>query len=91
MMNIRTCSELGAVLLKGLLRSRFGIVGERLSLMGQGLDPSPVVPTGEERGEVKSVGHSMTLPRDITERALIERYISKALGDGRRVGQGATS
>jgi DNA polymerase-4 len=76
LMNIRTCSELAASS-RGLLRRHFGIIGERLSLMGQGLDPSPVVPTGEERTGVKSVGHSTTLPRDIIERALIERYILK--------------
>ncbi len=76
LMNIRTCSELAACP-KGLLRSRFGIIGERLSLMGRGMDPSPLLPTEEDRGEVKSIGHSTTLPRDISERALIERYILK--------------
>ena len=76
LMNIRTCAEL-AECPRGLLRSRFGIVGERLSLMGRGMDPSPVVPSEEDRGEVKSIGHSTTLPRDISERALIERYILK--------------
>jgi len=76
LMNIRTCAELAACP-AGLLRLRFGINGERLSLMGRGLDASPVIPTGTERGIVKSVGHSTTLPRDISERALIENYILK--------------
>ena len=75
-MNIHTCSELAAAS-RGLLRRRFGIVGERLILMGQGFDSSPVVATGEDIGVVKSVGHSTTLPRDISERALIDRYILK--------------
>lgn len=75
-MNIHTCSELGASP-RGLLRRRFGIIGERLINMGQGLDTSAVIPTGDESGEVKSVGHSTTLPRDITERELIDRYILK--------------
>ncbi len=76
LMNIRTCAELAACP-RGVLRSRFGIVGERLSLMGRGMDPSPLVPTEGDMGEVKSIGHSTTLPRDISERALIERYILK--------------
>jgi DNA polymerase-4 len=75
-MNIHTCSELARSPV-GLLRGHFGIVGERLSLMGRGLDSSPVLPTGHECTEVKSVGHSTTLPRDISERLLIERYILK--------------
>ena len=76
LMDIRTCLELAAAPVS-LLRRRFGINGERLSLMGRGMDSSPVVPTGQQSGEVKSVGHSTTLPRDITERELIERYILK--------------
>ena len=76
LMNIRTCAELAAAPV-GVLRRRFGINGERLVLMGRGLDSSPVIPTGEDRGEVKSVGHSTTLARDISERALIDRYILK--------------
>jgi DNA polymerase-4 len=75
-MGVSTCGELAAAPV-GVLRRRFGIYGERLSLMGRGMDSSPVIPTGEERGEVKSVGHSMTLPRDITSRKLIDRYILK--------------
>lgn len=76
LMNIRTCSELGAYPI-GQLRRRFGIIGERLSMMGQGIDSSLVVPTDEESQEVKSVGHSTTFPRDITEPVLIDRYILK--------------
>lgn len=66
LLGIRTCGELGRFD-EGLLLRRFGVVGRRLRLMGQGIDESPVVPP-EERGEVKSVGHSMTLDRDTTDR-----------------------
>ena len=59
-----------------ILRERFGIIGERLTLMGQGIDASPVIPAGEE-GEAKSVGHSTTLKRDISERGVIKRHILK--------------
>ncbi len=75
-MGVRTCGELAAAPV-GVLRRRFGIYGERMSFMGRGMDASPVIATGTERGEVKSVGHSTTLPRDISERALINRYILK--------------
>ena len=42
--------------------------------MGQGRDDSPVVPIGEE-SEVKSVGHSMTLEKDLRDRSDILRYL----------------
>ncbi|MEE8573957.1 MAG: DNA polymerase IV, partial [Thermodesulfobacteriota bacterium] len=74
-MGISTCGELAATS-ASILRSRFGIVGERLSLMGRGVDESPVVATGEER-DVKSVGHSMTLPADVTDPVDIKRWILK--------------
>jgi DNA polymerase-4 len=57
-----------------ILRRRFGIVGDRLSLMGKGIDDSPVVPA-EEAEEVKSVGHSMTLERDISDRGEILKFL----------------
>ena len=74
-MGIRTCAELGRAP-ASILRKRFGIIGERLSLMGRGVFESPVVPVGEE-GEAKSVGHSMTLPEDISDREGIGKYILK--------------
>jgi DNA polymerase-4 len=61
-MGIRTCGELGRASASAL-RSRFGIIGERLKLMGLGKDESEVAPADEEEG-AKSVGHSMTLGRD---------------------------
>jgi len=61
-MGIKTCGQLGRASASGL-RSRFGIIGERLKLMGMGADDSPVVPQ-EEEGQARSVGHSTTLSRD---------------------------
>lgn len=63
---IRSCGDLGRFPLE-LLTRKFGVMGERLSLMGRGIDNSPVVPS-EEAEEVKSVGHSSTLAADITGR-----------------------
>jgi DNA polymerase-4 len=73
MMSIYTCGELGRCDEERLTR-KFGIVGSRLKLMGQGVDHSPVVPFGEE-DEVKSVGHSRTLERDIDDPAEIRRFL----------------
>jgi DNA polymerase-4 len=70
---IRTCGELGRFPVD-VLRKRFGIIGERLHQMGRGVDDSPVIPA-EEAEEVKSVGHSMTLERDIGERAEILQFL----------------
>jgi len=73
MMGIRTCGELGRYPVERLSR-KFGIVGERLQQMGRGIDNSPVVPVADEQ-EVKSVGHSMTLERDIERRQEILKYL----------------
>jgi DNA polymerase IV len=70
---ITTCGELGRFPVE-ILRRKFGIIGEQLHLMGRGIDESPVVPSSEAE-EVKSVGHSMTLERDISSRGEILRYI----------------
>ncbi len=74
-LGVATCGELARFPVS-ILRERFGIIGERLKLMGQGIDPSPVIPIGEEE-EAKSVGHSTTLNRDISERGVLRRYILK--------------
>jgi len=73
MMNIHTCGELGRCDEARLTR-KFGIVGRRLKLMGQGIDDSPVIPAGQE-DDVKSVGHSMTLEKDIERRDDILRFL----------------
>lgn len=69
LLGIRTCGELGRFPLHILAR-RFGVIGEKLHRMGLGIDDAPVVPA-EAAPDVKSVGHSTTLERDITERGEI--------------------
>jgi len=73
MMSIYTCGELGRCDEDRLTR-KFGIIGKRLKQMGQGIDNSPVVSFADE-GDVKSVGHSMTLERDIDDPAEIRRFL----------------
>lgn len=73
LLGITTCGELGRFP-AAILKKKFGIIGERLSLMGRGIDDSPVIPS-EESDEVKSVSHSMTLERDIEERREILKFL----------------
>ncbi len=73
LLGIQTCGQLGRYPVD-ILKRKFGIVGERLHYMGLGVDDSPVIPA-EEADEVKSVGHSMTLKRDISSRTEILRYL----------------
>ena len=70
---IKTCGELGRFPVDILTR-KFGVTGEKLHYMGLGVDDSPVVPD-EEAEEVKSVGHSTTLEKDVTERSDIQRFL----------------
>lgn len=72
-MGITTCGQLGRTP-PGLLRSRFGIFGEALSSMGAGRF-NRVVQT--EQADVKSIGHSMTLPEDLGDRAEINLWLLK--------------
>jgi DNA polymerase-4 len=72
-MSVRTCGELGRCP-AGLLRRRFGIIGERLKLMGLGIDDEPVGAEGAEE-EAKSVGHSTTLPKNVSDKEIIKKYI----------------
>lgn len=60
-LGIRTCGDLGRAP-ASLLRNKFGILGETLKAMGQGVCNRPVMAKEEEP---KSIGHSMTLPKDI--------------------------
>lgn len=73
LMGITTCGQLGRTS-SLFLQSHFGIIGERLKEMGQGAASDRI---NTETGEAKSIGHSMTLPRDITNMRLIEAYILK--------------
>jgi DNA polymerase-4 len=70
---IFTCGQLGRFSVD-VLKRRFGIIGERLSQMGRGIDDTPVVPAEEEQA-VKSVGHSMTLARDVSGREELLKYL----------------
>jgi len=73
LLGIKNCGQLGRFP-EDLLRKKFGIIGPRLRQMGQGVDTSLVVPTdGDE--QVKSIGHSMTLTKDIDTRQDILRYL----------------
>ncbi len=73
LMSIRTCGELGRAD-EARLTKRFGVLGRVYKQMGQGIDNSPVTPN-EEDDEVKSVGHSMTLRRDVEFREDILKYL----------------
>lgn len=70
---IKTCGELGNAP-ASLLRSKFGIIGEHLKAMGMGISFRHLI-TKEE--DPKSIGHSMTLPKDILEKKEIEMNILK--------------
>lgn len=72
-LSIKTCGELGRAS-ASLLRSKFGIIGEHLKCMGMGLCNRPLIVHQEDP---KSIGHSMTLPGNISDRKEIEAYILK--------------
>lgn len=71
LLGIRTCGELGRAP-SSFLRNKFGIYGEALKAMGMGVCNRPVQTKPED---AKSIGHSMTLPKDIWERKEIEAYL----------------
>ncbi len=70
---IRTCGELGRAPVS-LLRNRFGIIGETLKHMGLGQCDRPLTVRDEDP---KSIGHSMTLPKDITDMEAIRAELLK--------------
>ncbi len=72
-LGIHTCGELGRTPVS-TLKAAFGIAGERLSAMGRGEDPGEVVPE-EVKPDPKSVGHSMTLAQDVSDRARLSVYL----------------
>ncbi|MGE5808168.1 MAG: DNA polymerase IV [Nitrospirota bacterium] len=89
-MGIRTCGELGRAPL-AKLTARFGIAGERLRNMGQGIDNDAVVSLVEQQEEQsKSVGHSMTLDEDCSDVPMLERHILQLSEKvGRRLRRGS--
>ena len=72
-MGIRSCGQLSK-LPPSLLRRRFGIWGEALRKMAQGVDETPVVPFWEARPS-KSMGHSLTLDEDISDKGRLRWYL----------------
>ena len=85
-MGIETIGQLAAMP-ERLLASRFGIMGEILSQLAKGNDDSPVDPHAFDTA--KSVGHSITLPRDINSPEEVARVLL-ALSErvGRRLRKG---
>jgi len=71
-LNIRTIGQLAACDEK-LLVERFGVYGEWMKRAANGIDDSPVQPIHEA---AKSIGHTTTLPADLTMR---EQYRSVLL------------
>jgi len=72
-MGIRTCGQLGRAP-ASLLRNKLGIIGEHLKAMGMGLCNRPLHIREEDP---KSIGHSMTFPKDLSQRRDIEAEILK--------------
>ena len=64
LLGIRTIGDLGRFPVE-ILKRKFGNTGQQLHDMGLGIDYSPVVPASDQN-RVKSVGHSMTLRRDVS-------------------------
>jgi DNA polymerase-4 len=62
-LNINTIGEL-ANAPEELLKGKFGLNGHYLYLAANGIDESPVDPHAND--EAKSMGHSITLPQDVT-------------------------
>jgi len=60
---IRTLADLGATPLF-FLKKEFGVYGHFLQAIGQGKDPTPIIPYTVP-APVKSVGHSKTLPPEL--------------------------
>jgi DNA polymerase-4 len=81
-MGINTCGELGRTPLP-LLTKTFGIIGERLKAMGNGTLERPLEAAA---AEPKSIGHSITLPKDVWKR---EEITSCLLRLAERVGRRA--
>jgi DNA polymerase IV len=62
-LHVRTLGQLAACD-EHLLQERFGVMGSWLKRAANGWDDSPVVP---DREQAKSVGHTVTLPHDVTD------------------------
>jgi DNA polymerase-4 len=69
-LGIETCGQLGRTPIE-FFAHRFGATGFKLHEMGQGFDNAPVVSLNQSP-DAKSIGHSMTLERDLSDRREIE-------------------
>jgi len=86
-LGIRTIEELGNAPIDPLVH-HFGIIGHLLKQMGKGRDVSRVVSYTEE-GEVKSMGHSYTLPGDTWDMEMIRTVLLRLSEQvGRRLRKG---
>ncbi|TMV47790.1 DNA polymerase IV [Paenibacillus mesophilus] len=68
-LNIHTIGDLASTD-ESVLTKNFGVYGTWLKLAANGIDDSPVNP---EREQSKSIGHTTTLPKNLTEAADISR------------------
>lgn len=73
LLGIRTAKQLGNAPIK-LLKEQFGVLGDVLKQMGNGIDESEVASYFHER-EAKSIGHSHTLEKDTSNLNVINSYI----------------
>lgn len=73
-MGIETCGQLGRFP-RRILTGKFGVMGEALSRMGRGEDDSPIRPLGDGEVSARSIGHSATLPHDISDMDEVRRVI----------------
>jgi len=74
-LDIKTCGELGRFP-ERILFQRYGINGTKLKHMGLGQDDTPVMPY-YHIPETKSMGHSVTLDKDINDIEQIRRVLLK--------------
>jgi len=72
-LGIKTCGELGRYPVE-ILQRKFGIVGQHLHNMGLGEDDAPVK-YYHEREPIKSMGHSLTLPKDAYDKEVVKKYL----------------
>lgn len=72
-MGIRTIGELAACP-QATLAARFGKYGEYLYEVSHGLDAAPVVRV-EDEPDAKSVGHSLTLSKDVHTKPDLSKYL----------------
>ncbi|TYP73785.1 DNA polymerase IV [Paenibacillus methanolicus] len=70
-LNIRTIGQLAAAD-EGLLAKQFGVVGIWMKAAAHGIDHAPV---NEQREPNKSIGHTTTMPRDVTKREEAHRIL----------------